>query len=337
VLDSAAPDRLFQQQGPGAWIDIADIVNLDAPALTFCGVPADLDLDGDIDLITQHQLGPIRLMMHPNDSNGNFFRLDPVAPHPNHFAVGTRIECRNESGELFYAAQRGAGQYYKSEGEWIFQHGLGSAENIAEIHVLFPGGATRILHDLPANETWKLYHPDLLGDFNRDGLVNLADGSQFLIAVTDDFSPGHEIFDIDGNSQLDVLDLEFLLSSYDGIPGDCDGDGVVDLMELFLGTMTDSDADAIPDECDRAFIRGDVNIDLTVDISDPIQLLQYLFLGDDCPCIAAIDINYDGQVNIADPVSLLGYLFNSAAAPGFPFPDCGDVADANNCLSSGCP
>lgn len=337
ILDSMAPNLLYEQQGLLDWVNVAADVNLDGNGLSFCAVPLDVDLDGDIDLATQDCLGYFHLYIHPDEGNGNFIRLDPVAPFPNHFAVGSRIELRNDTGDLFFASQRGGGQYYRSEGEFIFQHGLGDAETVAQLTVVFPGGVSRTLTDLPANHTWKLYHPDLLGDANRNGVIDLEDCSQFLLTAATGFNPGAELFDFDGDSELNASDLETLLDLYDGFLLDCDSDGIVDLMELFLGTATDSNGDGIPDECSGDFIRGDVNIDLMLDISDPIKLLSHLFFGDSVPCFAATDNNHDGLVNIADPVSLLGFLFNSGAAPDAPFPDCGNTSGEEQCLISGCP
>ena len=337
VLDSGFPNRLFVQDGPPPWIDNAPSLGLDSPGYSYCCVQADVDLDGDIDLFTGDHLGNFHLFIHPDEGNGNFIRLDPVAPAPNHFAIGSRVEMFDDTGALLWAVQRGAGQYYKSEGEGILHHGLADAETVAELTVFFPGGATRTLTDLPANETWNLFHPDLLGDGDRDGDVDFDDYLQFVLAVDAGFQSGFEIFDMNGDSSIDIVDLEALLDRYDGPLLDCDEDGVLDLMELFLGSDTDEDGDGLPDDCDLNFIRGDVNIDLAIDIADPIQLLAHLFFGDPCSCIAAVDSNHDNQVNIADPVHLLGYLFSATAAPEAPFPDCGDAQDSYQCLGSGCP
>ena len=72
------------------------------------------------------------------------------------------------------------------------------------------------------------------------------------------------------------------------------------------------------------FLRGDCNDDGTVDLSDPVCALNWLFGGAATPaCIAALNTNGDDDVNIADPVSLLNYLFAGGLAPAVPFPDCG--------------
>ena len=75
------------------------------------------------------------------------------------------------------------------------------------------------------------------------------------------------------------------------------------------------------------FIRGDVNGDMAVDISDAVSLLYYLFAQGLPPHVpAAGDSNSDGAIDIGDALYLLNYLFagGPAPAPPFPEPGCGD-------------
>jgi PKD repeat protein len=88
------------------------------------------------------------------------------------------------------------------------------------------------------------------------------------------------------------------------------------------------------------FVRGDVNQDLTLDITDPIALLGYLFSGSSNNCTQALDANDDSSLNLADAVSLLGYLFSGSASPGAPFPSCGSdptPGGALSCSTFACP
>lgn len=73
------------------------------------------------------------------------------------------------------------------------------------------------------------------------------------------------------------------------------------------------------------FIRGDINGDQGIDLSDPVQLLESLFgSGQPLDCIEAADINDDGVLLLDDVVLSLGNLFlaNPAQLPQ-PYPDCG--------------
>ncbi len=75
---------------------------------------------------------------------------------------------------------------------------------------------------------------------------------------------------------------------------------------------------------EEPFIRGDMNADGTVDISDAVAILRHLFVtGLTTTCEDAADANDDGTVDIADSVYLLSYLFNGGQRPPAPFPSCG--------------
>jgi hypothetical protein len=72
------------------------------------------------------------------------------------------------------------------------------------------------------------------------------------------------------------------------------------------------------------FVRGDATGDGSVDISDAVSILAWLFLGDAAPgCRAAADANGDGAVDVSDPLALLSFLFLGGPPPPPPFPDCG--------------
>ncbi len=75
-----------------------------------------------------------------------------------------------------------------------------------------------------------------------------------------------------------------------------------------------------------AFVRGDANSDTIQDISDVIFTLTHLFLGETEPaCKAALDINGDDAIDISDPIAQLFFLFLEGDPPVAPFPAWGDA------------
>ena len=76
---------------------------------------------------------------------------------------------------------------------------------------------------------------------------------------------------------------------------------------------------------EASFIRGDVNFDGKVDLSDSIFLNNYLFKGGSPPlCNDAADANDDGKIDISDGVYLNNYLFlGTGSPPPMPYPDLG--------------
>ena len=122
--------------------------------------------------------------------------------------------------------------------------------------------------------------------------------------------------------------------------GDLDDDGDLDAWVASLDSTPHRIWVNQGGDCQETpFIRGDVNGDSGIDISDPITTLGYLFTGGSITCEKAADSNDDGGVNIADAIQLLSHLFSGTAAPPAPFPSCDPdpTDDALDCVSyDGC-
>ena len=74
----------------------------------------------------------------------------------------------------------------------------------------------------------------------------------------------------------------------------------------------------------RLFIRGDVDSNRVVDITDAISLLNFQFLGGTRPrCLDAGDVLDRGTLDITSAITLLNFLFLGGAPPGVPFPSLG--------------
>lgn len=88
------------------------------------------------------------------------------------------------------------------------------------------------------------------------------------------------------------------------------------------------------------FKRGDSNNDSKVNLTDAIWIFKYLLEGQGQPliCEDTHDINDDGIVDISDPINLLAWLFINAPSPPPPFSICGfDLTlDELNCQPT-CP
>ena len=63
------------------------------------------------------------------------------------------------------------------------------------------------------------------------------------------------------------------------------------------------------DSCETPFSRGNINTDDSLDLSDAISLLGFIFFGEPIPCMATADINDDEVIDLTDPILLLDYLY----------------------------
>ena len=78
----------------------------------------------------------------------------------------------------------------------------------------------------------------------------------------------------------------------------------------------------LPDEKEGLFFsRGDGNGDGSLELTDAIIILSYLFLGEDRPlCMEASDADNDAQINLSDGILILSYLFQGGLPPAPPGP-----------------
>ncbi len=68
--------------------------------------------------------------------------------------------------------------------------------------------------------------------------------------------------------------------------------------------------------CTQKFLCGDANADSSVDISDVVYLIAYIFSGGKAPKpLLSGDANCDGSVDISDVVYLIAYIFSGGPAP----------------------
>ncbi len=84
------------------------------------------------------------------------------------------------------------------------------------------------------------------------------------------------------------------------------------------------------------FVRGDVDGDGVLGLTDAVRLFGHLFLGDPVPpCLDAADANDSGTADISDGIYDLGFLFLGTPQPPAPFPECGTdpTEDALDCAS----
>ncbi len=68
--------------------------------------------------------------------------------------------------------------------------------------------------------------------------------------------------------------------------------------------------------CRDRGVRGDVNGDSIISITDGVRILNYLFRNGPAPeCTEAADFNEDGSINIADVIKLFNFLFKGGPGP----------------------
>ena len=209
MVNTLGPNRMYRSGGTFPCVDMAPTLGLEDDSVQHSYVFAmgDVDMDGDLDLVTSPTGENLRLYIN-NASSGNWAKFRVVGQGNNGFGVGTVIDI-NAAG-VWQCRELQMGNNFKAQNDHLQHVGLAGATHMDEIVVAWPGGDTRTLTGYSANETWTLYPPERMGDRNGNGRIDASDVAHALLSMQTPFKPGDEIFDMDGNGYLSAEDIELM-------------------------------------------------------------------------------------------------------------------------------
>ena len=109
---------------------------------------ADLDGDGDVDVVLVENGGPARVYLNPTNAPEKSVRIRlQGAGASNRDAVGARVTA--SFGGRTLTQQVSGGQSYLSASEKTLTFGLGEAKKIDTLEIRWPDGASQTLKDVP--------------------------------------------------------------------------------------------------------------------------------------------------------------------------------------------
>ncbi len=119
---------------------------------------ADLDLDGDLDLVTNNSNAPATLYINKTDDTANFLKIKFEYKEGNPFGIGTKVLSYHQ-GQLQYKelyTVRG----FQASSEPLIHFGYGKNTTVDSLRIIWPDKSTQLIKNLAVNQTMTLKPKD---------------------------------------------------------------------------------------------------------------------------------------------------------------------------------
>ncbi len=142
-------DYLFENQGNITFKNISSQAGFSSPNFSSGAAYADLDRDGDLDLIVNH-LNETAGIFENKSQKGNWLQIQLQEESQNPFAVGAKVSVWAGGKLHFQELQPVRG--FQSSSSPVLHFGLGIAEKADQIEIVWPDGSWQNLDQIRINQ-----------------------------------------------------------------------------------------------------------------------------------------------------------------------------------------
>jgi hypothetical protein len=149
------PPHLFRNLGNNKFEEVTARLGkaIQQPVVGRGGAYADIDNDGDLDLLITANHGPTRLLRNDNGNQNDVLRVKTVGTKSNRDGIGAKVTVINKKGERLMRMVK-TGSSYLSQSELPLTFGLGKAgtESSVRLEIVWPSGQKDLIADAKPNK-----------------------------------------------------------------------------------------------------------------------------------------------------------------------------------------
>ena len=149
------PPHLFRNLGNNKFEEVTNKSGkaLQLPIVGRGGAYADIDNDGDLDLIVTANHGPTRLLRNDNGNQNDVLRVKTVGTKSNRDGIGAKVTVITKKGERLMRMVK-TGSSYLSQSELPLTFGLGKpgTESAVRLEIVWPSGQKESIADVKPNQ-----------------------------------------------------------------------------------------------------------------------------------------------------------------------------------------
>ncbi|MBW8867541.1 MAG: CRTAC1 family protein [Acidobacteria bacterium] len=147
------PPHLFRNVGPHQFEEVSRAAGaaLQKPMVGRGGAYADIDNDGDLDLLLTANHGAAALLRNDGGNRNNALRIRLVGTKSNKDGIGARVEMTVNGTSRWQMVKTGSS--YCSQSELPLTFGLGTAANASAVRIRWPSGRVDTLGQVAANQS----------------------------------------------------------------------------------------------------------------------------------------------------------------------------------------
>ncbi len=152
------PNFLYQNQGNLTFTDVTKAAGINTPSFSNGAIYADLDADGDLDIVTNEINAPALVYENTSREDNAYIKIKLKGSGLNTQAIGARIVAKTDSSKFYQYVSPTRGYLSSMQGE--VHLGLGKDTILQSLTVLWPDGKQQELTAVQLNQSIEIsYSP----------------------------------------------------------------------------------------------------------------------------------------------------------------------------------